>query len=182
MNVMYYLSAVMKTVGLFSFFIAAPISGITSFILLHLQKNEKVSRIGSWHLFLIIPYLIFVTLLTMILENHINIVFVYIIEFFLWIIEPLPGLIVVNQGKKDNSSIFEIRSTYSLYEILASSHKWCDNPDGILLISSTYNFLVLTYTQKYLDRLYPWSCQRLVDWSFVFYGIKYSWEVAKWIY
>ena len=41
----------------------------------------------------------------MILENHINIVFVYIIEFFLWIIEPLPGLIVVNQGKKDNSSI-----------------------------------------------------------------------------
>ena len=105
MNVMYYLSAVMKTVGLFSFFIAAPISGITSFILLHLQKNEKVSRIGSWHLFLIIPYLIFVTLLTMILENHINIVFVYIIEFFLWIIEPLPGLIVVNQGKKDNSSI-----------------------------------------------------------------------------
>ena len=105
MNVMYYLSAVMKTVGLFSFFVAAPLAGITSFILLHLQKNKKISRIGSWHLFLIIPYLIFVTLLTMILENHINIVFVYIIECFLWIIEPLPGLIVVNEGKKDNSPI-----------------------------------------------------------------------------
>lgn len=105
MNVMYYLSAAMKTVGLFSFLIAAPLSGITSFILLHLQKNEKVSRIGSWYLFLIIPYLIFVILLTMILENHINIVWVYIIECFLWAIEPLPGLIVINAGKRDNSSV-----------------------------------------------------------------------------
>ena len=48
MNVMYYLSAAMKTVGLFSFLIAAPICWIISFVLLHLQKNNKICRMGSW--------------------------------------------------------------------------------------------------------------------------------------
>ena len=105
MNVMYYLSAAMKTVGLFSFLIAAPICWIISFVLLHLQKNNKICRIGSWILIAIIPYFVFVILLSMILGNHINFLFVYCLEGLLWGVAPLAHLIIIKAGRKEGSRI-----------------------------------------------------------------------------
>ena len=105
MNVVYYLSAVMKTVGLFSFLIAAPICWIISFVLLHVQKNNKICRIESWLLIAIIPYFIFVILLTVILENHMNFLFVYCLEGLLWGVAPLAHLIIIKAGRKEGSKI-----------------------------------------------------------------------------
>ena len=105
MNVMYYLSAAMKTVGLFSFLIAAPICWIISFVLLHLQKNNKICRIGSWILIAIIPYFIFVILLSMILENYVNFFVVYCLEGLLWGVAPLAHLIIIKAGRKEGSRI-----------------------------------------------------------------------------
>ena len=105
MNVMYYLSAAMKTVGLFSFLIAAPICWIISFVLLHLQKNNKICRIGSWLLIAIIPYFVFVILLSMILENYMNSLVVFCLDGLLWSIPPLAHLIIIKAGRKEHSKI-----------------------------------------------------------------------------
>ena len=101
----YYLSVFLKATGLFSFLVAAPVLWIISCILLQLQKNNKICRIGSWLLIAIIPYFVFVILLSMILEKHINFFVVYCLDGVLWSIAPLAHLVIIKAGRKEHSKI-----------------------------------------------------------------------------
>ena len=105
MDTAYYLSVLFKASGLFASLIAAPICWIISFVLLHLQKNNKICRIGSWILIAIIPYFVFVILLSMILENYINFFVVYCIEGVFGGIAPLALLIIIKAGRKEGSRL-----------------------------------------------------------------------------
>ncbi|MBQ7208168.1 MAG: hypothetical protein IJS01_10265 [Lentisphaeria bacterium] len=103
MDIMFYVSGILKTLGIIVFVIGYPLLGIISFILLHLQNNRKAARWGSNLLFLILPYIIFVILLMMSIEMSLPACMRFVLSGLLLGLTPLPHLLIVRMGKKENS-------------------------------------------------------------------------------
>ena len=103
MDIMFYVSGILKTLGIIAFVIGYPLLGIISFILLHLQNNRKAVRWGSNLLFLILPYIIFETLLMLSIEMSLNEYMRLVVSGLLLCLTPLPHLLIVKMAKQDNS-------------------------------------------------------------------------------
>jgi hypothetical protein len=103
MDIMFYVSGILKTLGIFAFVIGYPVLGIISFIILHLQNNRKAVRWGSNLLFLILPYIIFETLLMLSIEMSLNEYMRLVVSGLLLCLTPLPHLLIVKMAKQDNS-------------------------------------------------------------------------------
>ena len=103
MDVMIHVSMAFKLLGITAFVIGYPLLGIISFILLHLQNNRKAARWGSNLLFLILPYIIFETLLMLSIEMSLNEYMRLVVTGLLLGLTPLPHLLIVRMAKKDNS-------------------------------------------------------------------------------
>ena len=103
MDIMFYVSGILKTLGIIAFVIGYPLLGIISFILLHLQNNRKAVRWGSNLLFLILPYIIFETLLMLSIEMSLNEYMRLVVSGLLLCLTPLPHLLIVRMAKKNNS-------------------------------------------------------------------------------
>jgi len=103
MDIMFYVSGILKTLGIIAFVIGYPLLGIISFILLHLQNNRKAVRWGSNLLFLILPYIIFETLLMLSIEMSLNEYMRLVVSGLLLGLTPLPHLLIVRMAKQDNS-------------------------------------------------------------------------------
>ena len=102
MDIMFYVSGILKTLGIIAFVIGYPLLGIISFIL-HLQSNGMAARLGSWLLILILPYIIFVCWLSVRLEKSIGLWPDVVLFCVLLCCSPLPHLLIVRMGKKENS-------------------------------------------------------------------------------
>ena len=103
MDIMFYVSGILKTLGIIAFVIGYPLLGIISFILLHLQSNGMAARLGSWLLILILPYIIFVCWLSVCLEKLLGLWPDVVLFCLLLCCSPLPHLLIVRMGKKENS-------------------------------------------------------------------------------
>ena len=103
MDIMFYVSGILKTLGIIAFVIGYPLLGIISFILLHLQNNGMAARLGSWLLILILPYIIFVILLMLSIEMSLPACMRFVLSGLLLGLTPLPHLLIVRMGKKENS-------------------------------------------------------------------------------
>ena len=103
MDIMFYVSGILKTLGIIAFVIGYPLLGIISFILLHLQRNGMAARLGSWLLILILPYIIFVILLMMSIEMSLPACMRFVLSGLLLGLTPLPHLLIVRMGKRENS-------------------------------------------------------------------------------
>ncbi len=103
MDVMIHVSMAFKLLGITAFVIGYPLLGIISFILLHLQNNRKAVRWGSNLLFLILPYIIFETLLMLSIEMSLNEYMRLVVSGLLLCLTPLPHLLIVKMAKQDNS-------------------------------------------------------------------------------
>ena len=102
MDVMIHVSMAFKLLGIIAFVIGYPLLGIISFIL-HLQSNGMAARLGSWLLILILPYIIFVCWLSVRLEKSIGLWPDVVLFCVLLCCSPLPHLLIVRMGKKENS-------------------------------------------------------------------------------
>ena len=103
MDIMFYVSGILKTLGIIAFVIGYPLLGIISFILLHLQNNRKAARWGSNLLFLILPYIISACVLTVRMEKPLGLYGDIALFCILLGLTPLPHLLIVRMAKKDNS-------------------------------------------------------------------------------
>ena len=103
MDIMFYVSGILKTLGIIAFVIGYPLLGIISFILLHLQRNGMAARLGSWLLILILPYIIFACWLTVRMEKPLGLYGDIALFCILLGLTPLPHLLIVRMGKKENS-------------------------------------------------------------------------------
>ena len=103
MDVMIHVSMAFKLLGIIAFVIGYPLLGIISFILLHLQNNRKAVRWGSNLLFLILPYIIFETLLALSIEMSLPACMRFVLSGLLLGLTPLPHLLIVRMGKRENS-------------------------------------------------------------------------------
>ena len=103
MDIMFYVSGILKTLGIVAFLFGMPILGIVSFVLLHLQSNRKAARLGSWFLLLILPYIIFVCWLAVHWEKLLGLWADIVLFCLLLCCSPLPHLLTVRMAKKDNS-------------------------------------------------------------------------------
>ena len=103
MDIMFYVSGILKTLGIAAFLFGMPILGIVSFVLLHLQSSRKAARWGSNLLILILPYIIFVILLMLSIEMSLPACMRFVLSGLLLGLTPLPHLLIVRMGKKENS-------------------------------------------------------------------------------
>ena len=103
MDIMFYVSGILKTLGIIAFVIGYPLLGIISFILLHLQRNGMAARLGSWLLILILPYIISACGLTVRMEKPLGLYGDIALFCVLLGLTPLPHLLIVRMAKQDNS-------------------------------------------------------------------------------